>query len=315
MAMLENQATGERVILFSSHVFGRGRAGIDTALEGMDISHVHASIRWEGKRWELFDHSRNGTWLNAQRIQHDSVVLRKGHLIRFGASRQSIWKMVDVSSPLAMLVPLQEGENKIELKQLHVLPDIKNPEISIYRTDAGHWVYETNAGVKILNDGDSISLGSKSWQYFSAKVVDATLGVGEYQHIAIDDIIVHFRVSLDEEHVEISISHDVKSFDLSERVHHYLLLILARQRLQDAQRGIDADNQGWIDVAQITRMLHLDLTYINIQIFRARKQVADALPDLSHLLQVVERRPGSIRFGFPYFRIMRGSALEGEMIV
>lgn len=315
MATLENQATGERVILFSSHVFGRGRTGVDTALEGMDISHVHASIRWEGEHWELFDHSRNGTWMDGERILHDSVVLHRGHVIRFGASRQSIWKMVDVSSPLAMLVPMQGGEAKIELKQLHVLPDMKNPEISIYRADSGHWVQETAAGVNILNDGDRITIGEKTWQYFSAKVVDSTLGIGEYKHVAIGDIVVHFRVSLDEEHVEMTISHDVKTFDLSERVHHYLLLILARQRLQDAQSGVDVDSQGWIEVEQVTKMLHLDLTYINIQIFRARKQVADALPDVSHLLQVVERRPGSIRFGFPYFRIMRGSKLQGEITV
>jgi len=132
--------------------------------------------------------------------------------------------------------------------------------------------------------------------------------------MTIDDILFSFQASLDEEHVEAIISQHDKEIKLQERVHHYLLLTLARQRLEDAKKGIDQDNQGWLDMGLLGKMLGLELNHINIQIFRARKQIADAMPEVFNLCQLVERRPGSIRFGLPYFKVFRGGTLEGEIL-
>ncbi len=123
---------------------------------------------------------------------------------------------------------------------------------------------------------------------------------------------LHFHVSLDEEHVCLKI-HDTRHvLDLGERSHHYALLILARMRLVDAQRQLDGHLQGWVDLDRLAKMLGLEPAHLNIQIFRMRKQLAEAQPAGAPVLEVIERRRGSLRFGDLPFHITRGSKFEAD---
>jgi len=261
----------------------------------------------------IYDHSRNGTWVNGEHLHNASTILMPDNDIRFGSAPRTTWKVVELAPPQAVLVPLQGNQPAIELKQIHVLPDAENPEVCIFLAD-DHWSRETDHGVVALKDGEIITCDPYSWQYFSPQAADTTIGLNQYRHMTIDDILFSFQASLDEEHVEAIISQHDKEIKLQERVHHYLLLTLARQRLEDAKKGIDQDNQGWLDMGLLGKMLGLELNHINIQIFRARKQIADAMPEVFNLCQLVERRPGSIRFGLPYFKVFRGGTLEGEIL-
>jgi hypothetical protein len=125
--------------------------------------------------------------------------------------------------------------------------------------------------------------------------------------------LLRFQVSLNEEHAYLRIALGAQpELDLGERVHHYSLLTLARRRMSDAQRGIDASSQGWMAMDQLSHMLGLDPAHLNIQIHRARSQIARALPPGAALPAIVERRRGELRLGEVPFQIVRGSALEGE---
>ncbi|WP_098494485.1 hypothetical protein [Collimonas sp. PA-H2] len=127
--------------------------------------------------------------------------------------------------------------------------------------------------------------------------------------------LFHFDVSLNEEHTWLQVACNGQPVvDLGERIHHYSLLTLARHRLHDANRGYEADSQGWIGIEQLSKMLGLDTGYLNIQIFRARQQLKKFLPDAIGSGAVIERRRGEIRFGGHAFRIMRGAKLEGEFM-
>lgn len=121
-----------------------------------------------------------------------------------------------------------------------------------------------------------------------------------------------FHVSLNEEHTWVKVFHDGKSFDLGERIHHYSLLTLARRRLEDARKGIEPHSQGWLDIERLSRMLGLDASHLNIQIFRVRKQIAQSLPAELSFPNIIERRRGEMRFGTFGFQIVRGSSIEGE---
>lgn len=124
--------------------------------------------------------------------------------------------------------------------------------------------------------------------------------------------LLQFHVSLNEEHVFLRVATSAGSpIDLGERVHHYCLVTLARQRLRDAQRGIDASSQGWIAVPELARQLGLDTTHLNIQVHRARQHFATVATQLQ-AGAVLERRRGEIRFGALPFRIVRGASIEGE---
>ncbi|PCK05574.1 MAG: FHA domain-containing protein [Alteromonadaceae bacterium] len=315
MAVLKNRITGNKVVLRSHHVFGRSSKGVDTQLECRDISNIHASIRWDGDGWTVIDHSRNGTWVEGRRLASNAGrPLRVGDSIRFGGAESSTWRIVDVNAPSTVLVPVQGTEEIIELRRFHALPNEESPDISIYMSDRGQWQCESRQGIGVLEDGDLVHCGDHVWRFFCAAPVDGTMEMTEIRSMRNAPINFDFKVSLDEEHVSLKIGHGDAVLDLGERVHHYLLLMLARQRMDDASRIADVEGQGWLDLSELSKMMGLESSHLNIQIFRARKQVAQALPEVPHLPAVVERRAGSVRFGFDRFEIMRGSTLEGAMI-
>ncbi len=119
-----------------------------------------------------------------------------------------------------------------------------------------------------------------------------------------------FNVSADEEHTFLTAEHHQQAFDFSERVHHYLLLILARQRQEDHQKGFDEESQGWIEISELQDMLGLDYCHLNIQIFRARKQINTEMSSNKRLVEVLQRRVGSIRFAGRNCNIYRAGKLE-----
>lgn len=125
--------------------------------------------------------------------------------------------------------------------------------------------------------------------------------------MALDQL--HFAVSQDEEHTCLSIAYGSGLCQLGERVHHYPLLVLARLKLEDTQRGLEPANQGWVDFPRLASMVGIDPAYLNIQIFRARRQIARALPGVG-TIEIVERRRGQIRIGAFAIWIVRGSAVE-----
>jgi hypothetical protein len=125
------------------------------------------------------------------------------------------------------------------------------------------------------------------------------------------DVEFVFSLSLDEETTQLEL-HQPKqkqTIDLGVRSHHYLLLQLARHRANDIERGLDAKSQGWIYADHLAAELGLDITHMNIQIFRARKQFVDNLPETVDHESLLERRGGKIRFGGVKFKIYKGATL------
>lgn len=119
-----------------------------------------------------------------------------------------------------------------------------------------------------------------------------------------------FTVSLNEEHVSVHVASRLAVVTLGERAHHYSLLELARLRLRDAERGLDHSSQGWIETGMLAHSLGLDITHLNIHIFRIRSQLRQAAARLGMTVELVERRRCELRFGDYSFTILRGSRLE-----
>ncbi len=219
--------------------------------------------------------------------------------------------MSDLKAPKTVLIPLNEDQTAIELDTFYSLPDEQNPEISLYVLARGQWLCERADGVMPLHDGDVIRHGQNLWKFYDAEAIETTPVQTEGPRGSTDDITFRFDVSLDEEHMFLKLIRGHATFDLGERAHHYLLLTLARRRLDDMQNRVDPNEQGWIELEDLSHMLDLDPPHLNIHIYRARKQIAQLEPKLSYLPQVVERRVGSVRFGCPWFTIIRGSEVEG----
>jgi hypothetical protein len=309
MGTIINIKTGQSIFLKSHHVFGRNREKADTELKNRDVSQIHASVRWNGREWLLTDFSRNGTWIDGNRlIPGEKTRLKKKNIIRFSSFEDSEWRLADDNPPSNVIVPLKGNGRSIRLDRFHVLPSEAEPDISVYISQTGEWVCENEKGVYPLNNGDIINHDQGLWQFFCDDPVDVTLS----QKMA-KDISFRFHVSSDEEHVFLKIQVDKQAVDLGERAHHYMLLTLARQRLKDAEEGVDQETQGWVETNRLADMLGLDPSHLNIQIYRSRKQIDDALSELQNPPHVIERRFGGLRFGYPDFQIIRGSTVEGTL--
>ena len=57
---------------------------------------------------------------------------------------------------------------------------------------------------------------------------------------------LEFNVSQDEEETQLSLRVDDQEMDLGTRSHHYLLLLLARTRIQDKDAGHESDVQAGV---------------------------------------------------------------------
>ena len=87
------------------------------------------------------------------------------------------------------------------------------------------------------------------------------------------------------------------AFKLGARAHNYLLLTLARYRLQDAAKGMWDAACGWVYIDDLLRALVATSNQLNVDIHRIRKQFG--VLGLADAAAIIERRPrtGQIRIG------------------
>ncbi len=310
MGTLFDPRTGDRVVLRAEHVFGRNALRADTALDDPGISLMHAVIRWRNGRWMLSDHSRNGTFVNGQvLVPGEPFALVVGAEVRLGRGTGMAWQVQDVAEPVDALVPADSRQPVIALAPHNLLPSSEAPELCVYQASPGLWMLEQHGETRALKDGDRLELGSAGpHRYVAAAPMDDTQ-VAEIARETEAPWLV-MRLSLDEEHARLEVKDGAARTDLGERTHHYCLATLARRRMADQQSGLEPGAQGWLGSAELSRMLGMEPTHLNIQIFRAREQLMTALPGVAALSRLIERRRGELRVGDLPFEIYRGDRLE-----
>jgi pSer/pThr/pTyr-binding forkhead associated (FHA) protein len=310
MGTLFDPRTGERVVLRSEHVFGRNALRADTAIDDPGISSMHAVIRWRNGRWMLSDHSRNGTFVNGRALSPGELVaLEAGAEIRLGRGPGVAWQVQDVAEPVDALVPPDARQPVLALAPHNLLPSSEAPELCIYQAQPGLWMLEQNGETRALRDGDRVQVGSAGLHRFVAAAPMDDTQVAEIAPEGAAPWLV-MRLSLDEEHASLEVKDGAACTDLGERSHHYCLATLARRRMADQERGLEPGAQGWLASAELSRMLGVETTHLNIQIFRAREQLMTALPGVPALSRLIERRRGELRIGDMPFEIYRGDRLE-----
>lgn len=314
MAYLLDVAAENYFPLAPHHTFGRLAASVDTHIDKPYVSKLHAAIEWNGSHWRIKNLGLNGTWVNGVALgQGDVRDLSLDDDIRFAEQADPGFKVIDLTPPADMLWPLEKNLDNFEpiyLSRYHLLPDANAPELALfYNEQTQQWhqeaLHQGDHEQPELNDGDLVQFNNTHWQFVRAQVYGPTEAKSS-RHI--NDYEFIFNMSLDEETTQLELHHQ-QTLDLAVRSHHYLLLQLARHRAEDADRGLDNKSQGWVYADQLAAELGLDNTHMNIQIFRARKQLVDALPDALGQQCLLERRGGKIRFGCEKFKIYKGEKL------
>ena len=309
MAIFRNKLDERGTVLRPVHAFGRRASACQTVLKAPDVSQVHALVRWNGRTWEIVDQSRNGTTLNGERLQGGRwTVLPAGAEVRMGVGDDTVWIADDLAPPATCLFP-GEGRGTAMVLNLreNLLPDEQQPEANVFFQD-GKWLLEHIDGIENLSDGAMVRTSGSTWEFVLCDDLAATsenpIGPSTPSPA---DVSLHFDVSQNEEHTSLNLVAQGKSVPLGERIHHYTLVTLARLRQKDAQRGVAPQSQGWIGLDELSRMLGVEPSYVNIQIFRAKHQILNALPP--HLAEppLVERRRGTVRLGNYPFEIQGGA--------
>ncbi|MDI1480546.1 FHA domain-containing protein [Polyangium sp. y55x31] len=297
MGVLKHVSSGRTVILAADSIVGRGPR-CTVQLADPAASHNHASISWNGSRWEARDlASTNGTSVDGEALRlKEREILSRGNVLRFGADAET-WELVDDRGPVVLARSTSTGEVRAAEDGQLVLPDAANVFLSIVEDSEGHWVVETLEGARRpARDGEQITVAGETWEL---SVPPTSPVAGTYKartSLTLKTLSLRFHVSRNQEHVSVDIVHGEDVVPLGERTVFDALLQLARERLKDAEAGtLPEEEQGWYDLEALTRDLHVDEKVLNTTICRVRKAFGKA--GVERPAGIVERRRRELRIG------------------
>lgn len=261
------------------------------------MSAEHASIYWQDGDWRLRDlASTNGTYVDGKALSvGETVTLRVGQVLAFGGSQRAPrWSLLHDGPPQPRAVSLEGAHDCVGSSEMLALPDEEEPELVISPRD-GRWVGERGEDgfVLAVADHDVVELPSGSWRLElppPAEVVTTAQTIERDSELrSIEALRLRFRDVAGSQHVDVVAEIATERSRLPPRAYHRLLLRLAQARGQDAAAGLSAQEQGWLYADQVAEELAISRAKLNVDIFRARKQVADL--GVRGAARVIERRP------------------------
>lgn len=315
MGRLENTKTKEIVFLNSYHQFGRNTYLCNTYLSDRDVSRTHATIFWSDDQWYIRDHSRNGTFIDGTLISKAAIKIEDHTQIQFGNVNSDKWHVIDINPPTNYLRSLTTKNKILPLDTCHALPDEQHPEIIFYLSESKDWVAESVEQKLLLKTGTKFKYNNEEWEFIANEVLHDTM---DY-----DDIFseAYFKICLSpsEEDIHLKLVIDNHEYDMGRRAYNYMLLSLSRKRLDDHEKGLTMDDQGWVGTKELEDDISkelgytVDKYYLNLQVFRLRKQMLEMKPYGYLFSEIIERRTGEIRFAFPQLKVIKDNTCIGEI--
>ncbi|HSJ99984.1 MAG TPA: FHA domain-containing protein [Kofleriaceae bacterium] len=304
MATLKHLQTGAVVHLAARHVVGRSRT-CQLQLDLASVSALHAELAWDGRAWHLRDlGSRNGTFVAGQRVPPGKpVALAPGTELGFGEP-QAHYRFVDDSPPRLMAF----GPDQVLVAEDDVLclPSADECEVIVFRGADERWVIETPEGTRPFGDGECVVLRGQPFHVHLPGGMPATRDIEAPREDAPDEGVLELRVSRDGEHVDLCFRLGDRVRPFEARAHAFLLLALARTRLQDAAAGqLPESEHGWMHREDLMKELAIDdPQLLNLWVYRARQQLAQM--KLRSASQLIERREGAgqLRLGLRLVRVV-----------
>lgn len=269
---------------------------VDQAL----ASSEHAVVAWAEGSWSVRDlGSRNGTYVDGQRLTPSvSTPLSRGTRLAFG-DPEDAWVLEDDAAPEPMALALTDREVCIGSDGLLALPDEEDPRLSIFVAGDGRWHFDDGTDQVPARDQQVVVVDGAAWCLLLPSASDATPFLDTA--LELDTAAFRFGVSANEEHVELTVEGADGTCELEAREHWYVLLTLARIRSEQQDRP--ASERGWVDRAELLKMLGMSANAFNVAIHRARRQLVAA--GVVGASGVVEVRRGERRFGSDRITIAR----------
>ena len=305
MGAIRHVASSRVLPLAADQLVGREKIA-DLRVDNPKVSAQHARIRYRDGCWQVLDlGSRNGTYLYDRRLDAgEPTTLKRGAEIAFG-DPNDVWTLDDDGPATAVVVP-EDGSSPVAAVdgKLAVGDERK---VVLERQREGRWVLEKPDGdVDSVHDYQLITSGGKRYRFRTDAKVDETKE-DRPQPPKIDEVQIRFTVSRDEEHVDVALGHAGGVIELPASNHYYLLLVLARQRLDDReQEGLQERDQGWMYAHDLGKKLGMSPEHLNVTVFRVRKALERS--GVVEAARIVERRrtTGQLRIGTDKFIIRTG---------
>lgn len=274
-------------------------------VEDPRVSSEHAVVVHNGAGWELKDlGSKNGTIVGRKQLAPDDrALLLLGTRFTLGG-RSVMFEMIDIEAPGPVARGVRTGAVRVSAKGMLALPDDNEPAVTVFAGFEGPWVAESSDGQREVVDGDVIAAGGEEWRLELPVPSSATLDTMRIGP-TIEMATLRFLVSRDEEHVKVTALFDGKEKELAPRSFHYLLLTLARAWLEDA--GAPPGDRGWVDREDLCRMLHIDASNLNVDVYRARGQIAGLGIHGAAGLVVRRADSGQLRLGVQRVEVVNAS--------
>jgi FHA domain-containing protein len=292
MGAICEDTTDRICVLEAHHLIGRS-ARCSLQLSEMSVSWEHASLRWTGRNWVVKDlGSRYGTFVNTQPLRPGvPVEIEKGARLTFGREKRT-WILTEDDAPEIMVVPAQGGPALFKRDGLIAIPSAELPAAVVFQDADGRWVLDQTGRVDMLQEQIPFEVDGTSWLLRNTTSLQATSVAGDgRENMVLDDAQLHFQVSRNEEHVQLTARWRDRPIDFSARAHHYMLLTLARLRVSDCGKQLPHAAAGWVDQDELLGLLHFGPERLNLDIFRARRQFSAA--GFVPAAGIVERRPAA----------------------
>ena len=293
MGMLKHCVRKSVHILSSQNLVGRV-PGCQLRFEKQDgVSRHHAEISWNRPAWEVRDLAgRNGTYVDGRQLaKGETCKLALGSIVAFGREDNAL-ELVDDTPPVASATR-QDGQRQVADGETLYLPDQDGSECMIHRWE-GRWVIDWPDRESLeIESGTSVVVGGEIWTCDLPIDIERTI---EMRHLSLEGATLLLRVSRDQEHVEVEFRQGSNRISIEARNHWYTLVVMARERLREAEHGVVPAEAGWVDIKELHRMLDMPEATFNTHIFRAKQQLAN-LGIQGHHLLVERRRSLAIRIG------------------
>ncbi len=302
MGVLKQTGVDRRFSLGSRNLLGRHPA-CDLRIDNPRISGEHASVHWVGTRWELRDlGSRNGTFLDGRRLGAGERRPLPGGA-SFVLGTEDVFLLEDASPPVASARHARTSVLRKAAAGLLVLPDDERPEVSIFEDSGGRWVAESGDEIRPVADREVVIVDGEGWILDLPSTAGETWDVGSLGP-TLETISLRFAVSSNEEHIELTLLYEGNSTEVPPRGHHYLLLTLARALLAD-DRAASSAERGWVDGQELCRMLATEPSLLNVDVFRARRQLASLGVYGAAGIVARRHRSGQLRLGTERVEVTR----------
>jgi hypothetical protein len=271
-------------------------------VEDRRVSNEHAVIQYNRGGWELRDlNSRNGTFVAGRRVTSDWILLSKGMEFAIGGRDLSL-TLVDAAPPVASAHRIGTSEIRSATRGVLLLPDDDHPSVTIFERFDGRWIAESAYEQQEVTDRQILLVDGVAWRLELPAPNTSTLDTSDVGP-SVDTIGLRFAVSRDEEHLELAMVHEGQTTRIASRTYHYLLLTLARAWLADASGS--PEDRGWVDREDLIRMLSVDGNKLNVDIHRARGQLAKLGVHRAADLIVRRLEAGQLRLGVRHVEVVR----------